>query len=562
MKTPSTLNKLAVAVSLLAGSQAAMALTPWTNGAPFITIYTSGGSAQDKAVTAAIQSAQVSVSGTLDIFQDTTSSQQRVNGTLTTVTTNGGNFTAYYFTGSNSLTDTALRGKQILLVKRTLGSAGYGVVPLLDNSNLDNLNITATTAANWSGAGKTHLATITQANASTYLTQVPSHGGFTGVDAPALLQGGYNYPLPVNEVSTGAPVAPFTTNYTAASLTAKGITRIPTGGETYGIAVTTDLYKVLQAAQIADGSLTLPAGHAIGSYASDGDLPSLSRNFVAALLAGNVQTWANVLVNDTTLGSTPLTSYASAAGVTAPANNVVGVGIRNAGAAIGAVGYAKFLGYPYVPNASAPPTAIADTSADEFAAAPLVKAPTGATDTDNLLNDWQFGDNTSGHNNVTAVTSGDPTSLTNERIWGLAIQTADRNNTGTLGYRYIKIDGAAPTIPNIANGTYPVWAEGEVLISSHATASESLFLKDFGKALGSAALAGVVDASLTEPYGQSGIFATVNSDATVTNFANVPFVASQPVVPYSHGVSGFTSLGIVPYATDAAKDGNPNVILK
>ncbi|MGD0962086.1 MAG: hypothetical protein ABSB19_19930, partial [Methylomonas sp.] len=140
MKNSSNLKKLVAAVSLLAGSQSAMALTPWANGAPFITIWTSGGSAQTKAVTNAVNST-LAASGSVDIFEDSTVSPQRVGGVLTTVTTNGANFTAYYFTGASTLTDTSLRGQKILLVERTLGSAGYGVIPLLENIPIDNLNI-------------------------------------------------------------------------------------------------------------------------------------------------------------------------------------------------------------------------------------------------------------------------------------------------------------------------------------------------------------------------------------------------------------------------------------
>jgi hypothetical protein len=574
MKTPSNIKKLVVAVSLLAGSQAANALTPWANGAPFITIYTSGGSAQDKAVTNAVTTV-LAQSGTVDTFSDSVVSQQIQNGTLTNVTTNGGNFTAFYFTGSSTLTDTALRGQKILLVKRSLGSSGYGLIPILDNSAIDNLNITNTASSDWTGSGTTHLATINKSTASKYLTQVASDGGFMGVDAPSLLQVGYNYPVPFNEVSTGAPISTWTTTYTAQSLINKSVTRVPTGGETYAVAVTTDLYKVLQAAQIADGSLTLPTGHSIGSYAADGDLPSLSRNFVAALLAGNVQTWANVEVNVTntagglttlTAGATPLLNLATNAGVNAPGNNAIGVGIRNAGSTVGAVAYAKFLGYPYVPGSSAPATPVADDANLEYNALPLVKAPIGTSDTDNLLVDWQYGTNYSGHNNVTAATAGDNTSTYSyEHIWGLAIQTGDRNYNGALGYRYIKIDGAAPTIANIANGSYPFWGEGEVLINSHASSSAKLFLTDFGKALGSVSVANNVDnatgsSTLTQPYGSAGIFATPKTAPTAT--ISIPYVATNPVVPYTHNVGGYTTLGIAPYVYDGAGASNPTIQLK
>ncbi|MGD0959937.1 MAG: hypothetical protein ABSB19_09025, partial [Methylomonas sp.] len=418
------------------------------------------------------------------------------------------------------------------------------------------------------------LAAITQANASTYLTQVVSEGGLLGVDAPSLLQPGTrDYPTEVNEVSTGAPVSPWRTTYTAAALAANNISRVPTGGETYAIAVTADLYNVLQAAQVADGSLTLPSGHSIGSYVSDGDLPSLSSNFIAALLAGNVQTWANVEVNDAGV-ATPLTSFASAAGVTAPGNNAIGVSIRNDGAAVGALGYATFLGYPYVAGSSAPANDVPDNATAEFNAAPLVKGPTGTTDTDNLLNDWQYGDNVSGHNNVLATTSGD-TGSTYERIWGVALQTGDRNYNASLGYRYIKVDGAAATLANIANGSYRFWGEGEVLVNPNApsyTASVGTFLTDFGNALGSVTTAYNVDnatgsSTLAQPYGLAGIFAT--SKTAPSAAVPIPFPNSLPlasgaqlVVPYTHNKGGYTSIGVVPYAYDPSGAFNPTIQLK
>jgi hypothetical protein len=575
MKTPSNLNKLAVAISLLAGSQAAMALTPWHDGAPYITIYTSGASAQDKAVTNAINTT-LAASGTVDLFEDSVVSQQIQNGTLTNVTTNGGNFTAFYFTGASTLADTSLRGQKILFVKRSLGSSGYGLIPLLDNTSLDNLNITATASSDWTGSGTTHLATINHSTASKYLTQVPSAGGFLGIDAPADLQSGWNYPTPFAiEPSTNAVISTWGTSYTPSSLSSKGITRVPAGGETYAIGVTTDLYKVLQAAQIADGTLTLPTGHTIGSYAADGDLPTLSRNFVGTLLAGKVQDWSHVEVNVTntagglttlTAGPTSLYALAANAGVNAPGNNAIGVGIRNQGSTVGTIAWATFLGYPYVPNSSAPATPIADDATAEYNGLPLVKAPVGVSDTENLLIDWQYGTNYSGHNNVTATTAGDNTSTYSfEHIWGLAVQTGDRNYNGALGYRYIKIDGAAPTIANIANGSYPFWGEGELLIASGASSSAKLFLTDFANALASVAVANNVDnatgsSTLTQPYGPAGIFATSKTAPTAT--ISIPYSNTNPVVPYTHAAGAYTSVGVTPYVYDGSGNNNPTIQLK
>ena len=58
---------LAVTISLLAGSQSALALTPWVNGTPDVLVYTSGGAAQDQAYAAAVAK-KLAAPGSLDTF--------------------------------------------------------------------------------------------------------------------------------------------------------------------------------------------------------------------------------------------------------------------------------------------------------------------------------------------------------------------------------------------------------------------------------------------------------------------------------------------------------------
>ena len=551
MKKLHKLSALALAIAGIATTNVAHALNPWTDGAPDFTIYTSGGAAQDIAYQEAVFEA-LSVPGSVDVFQD-----------VLTGSSNGSRFTAYYFTGASTLTDPALRGKKILLEKRSLGAAGYGVVPLIANINLDHLDIfhsaTSQLLATWtnttvnSNIGGTtyavpfHAASITNANAATFLTSTKSHGGFAGVDAAALLKPGTeNYPDPIKEVSTNAATAGWVSGYKAKDLTP--LTRIPTGGLIYGVAVTLDLYKVLQAAQKASG--TLPASTVIGAY-DQASLPTLSRNFLAAILAGNIQHWSNVEVNVSGT-RTPLNdaSFLLAAGggttpLAAPTNDKVAVGRRNTGAAVGAVAYAKLLNYPYAESSVPPAQAVPNTTTDETNSAPIVKSPGGASGTESLLVDWQAGSNTSGLNNVP-----------NAKYWGIAIASADKNatvtaaGTGGKAYRYVKIDGFAPTIENVASGNYPYWAEGEVLVNpTVGTSHEVSLFTDFAHALSTNAVAAKVDTGLVQPWGQTGVFATTVTDQN--SAIDVPFSASHPIVPFTHlGGDGFTHLGIVPYVSD------------
>lgn len=566
------LNALAVAVSLLAGAQSAQALTPWTHGLPEVKIHTSGGAAQDRAIEEAIKFG-LAEAGTLDVFQDVDGSNK------------GRRFLGYYFTGKNTLTN-GLAGKRIYISKRSLGAAGYGVVPLAGNIGLDNLDISlassnGTLGSSQAGAwtletGKTNVwnAAITnngsnagQSAWSNYLVQNQlSDGGFTGVDAPALLQPGTdNYPEQAKEASTGLNTANWRTDLTTADLAANNIARIPTGGLVYGIGVPLDFYKVLQVVQARSGQLPediLTDPSKLGKYDDERYLPSLSSDFLASLLAGQIKDWGDVkfidnngtpnnTADDSTLALTDA-SVLTDAGVAAPFRTKVFIGRRNQGAAIGAVPYAKFLGYPYVDGARAPKAATTNLGAiDTGSTAPIAKNPGGANATDALLIDWQNGTNTSGFNPSATVAAP-------KKYWGFAVHGGDRNANVSQPWRYVRIDGAAPTIANVANGSYPLWAEGEVLIrpASIIGADKVAALQAFASALGNVAVAKTVNTNAILPFGQSGVFATTATDSSA--FVSIPFTALNPIVPLSHQAGGgFTSLGVTPVAFNNGV-ANPN----
>ena len=417
MKTTTTLG---FAISLLLGSQSTYALTPWTDGAPEITIYTSGGAAQDKAYGEVVKKT-LAAANSVDVFDDVNPKSGNV----------GSRWSAYYFVGNDNL-GAGLAGKKILLEKRIYGAAGYGVVPLVASIPLEHLNISSAKSTDWvannKGAWK---ADITSANGSKYLAKRQSDGGFLGVDTNSLLKPGTeNFPTPVNEILTGKPEPKWPTNLTAIPVKGKSFTSVATGGLVYGVGVTEDLYKVLQVAQKRAGTLSSTA--VVGNYAEK-DLPNLSRNVVGSFLAGKVGNWEQIKIVDKTDGDKVKTlldsSILAEAGVIAPYQEStsgshltpVAVGRRNNGAAVGAVAYAKFLNYPGTPNSIAPASATPNKPTDEDASLPIVKSPTGTSDTGNLLIDWQNGTNVTGYNNVV-----DGAGFA--KRWGIAINSADRNN--------------------------------------------------------------------------------------------------------------------------------------
>lgn len=436
-------------------------MTPWVNGAPNLIVTTSGGAAQDRAFGLVITTT-LAAPNTADTFLDTDPATGSV----------GGRWAGYYFTGNANL-GSGLAGKKILVLRRSYGAAGYGVVPLVTNLAIEHLNVAGLRLADWTANGsKSWTARIDSSNASKYLIKRVSDGGLLGVDPNILLRPGtINYPEPVNQLITGTPDAPWSRGLRQIPTSGNNaFTVLSTGGLAYGVAVTADLYKVLQVAQKNSGQL--PTSVVVGNY-DENSLPSLNRNVVASLLAGKVGAWDQIKIVDKTDGNKVKSlvdpTLLTAAGVSEPykesttGKNLtpVAVGLRNPGAAIGAVAYAKFLNFPATRNAFGPAPITADTPVDEDASLPIAKAPGGTADTGNLLKDWQNGTNTTGYNNVV-----DGTGFA--KRWGIAVNSADRNSavtangTGGDPWRYIKIDGYAPTLENIAAGVYPVWAEGVV----------------------------------------------------------------------------------------------------
>lgn len=547
-------NKLATAIALLIGSQAANALTPWADGAPNITIYVSGAVAQTKAYSQVVSS-NLASANSLDTFNDV----DPVTGSV------GSRWTAHYFTGNATLGN-GLAGKKILLVRRTAGGSGYGVIPLISDIPLEHLNIVGLPATAWLADGtQAWKQTIGADNADAYLTKKISDGGMIAVDPNIILKPGTtNYPDQQPELMTGAPEPGWPLNLTSVQSSKNKFTVLPTGGLVYGVAVTLDLYKALQAAQKRAGSL--PESTVIGNY-GETDMPNLNRNIVASLLAGKIGAWDQIKIVDKTDGDTVKSlvdsSILADAGVPAPykesttGSNLtpVALALRNNGAATSVIAYSVFLNYPGTKNAFAPADKTADNAVDEDASMPIVKEPIIISDTGTLLKDWQNGTNVLSFNNVVD-------GLGFAKRWGIAINTADKNNTvtatGTGGdpWRYIRIDGYAPTLENVAAGVYSYWAEGAVLYRTNKAgdsqwALKTKLMKTLADNLGSPAIAGTVNT--TQAWGKTGTFATTADPRGFT--ASIPFNPSNPVVPFSHKNNGVVHTEIVPVADGAATGG-------
>lgn len=641
------LKQLSVAVALLAGTGAAQALepaafvagfannggTPFTNSAGSVysipanpaaanpnsanIFYISGGAAQDLAFAQVIRD-KLAQPGTLTIFGDATSA---------TSTNFGARWTAYYFTGTAATG--GLNGQPILVVKRSLGAAGYGVVPVIAGIPLHELLIDQLQAsdlgngfvrpepipATLSGIQSYYRVILTN-SAATYAsdTSFPtrvvqaktSDAGILGVDAQLLLKPGtYNYPSNIAATNIGGTAfvtePTFPTNIASVPST---WTRLYTGGQAHGVGVTTDLYKVLQAAQVLNG--TLPASTTIGDYTHAANIPTLPSTLVGSLIGSKINTWDQIKVTTTAAGAAAANAILGSAifnaaggqtlaltdplisqlaGVPAPGvvgpNNAIGsddgpfkfasgafinqvpvsIAGRNKGAAIGAVANAVFLQAPWTTNAAG--LASSPTAGD--VGAPHYRQAGGATATGQLLDDWNEKLNNSTLNG------------TSTKRWGIGFSTADQNASGAYGvnpedaastatgkrhYRWVRVDGALPTIANISAGRYNNWAEGELLHLNTAPADAKSVFKAIADGLSDPNVAKNVNKTVVHTWTSTsvdgggvthltdgtGIFGKprLASGALPAYTPSFPFSDDNPVVPFSHAVGSIIADETVP----------------
>ncbi len=515
MTYPSKRNTLSLLLGALAGSQPALALPPTT---PLPdrehTIYLAGGAAQDPALDELVRD-NLALPGSFDVYYDSG-------------TPNGAKYRAYFFTTDGSKIPGLSGTRNVLIYKRSNGGAGYGVVPLVQDPPppVKQLDFTPAGSTTLDAVNNRYIVSATQ-------TSQYADAGITGVN-PQLLSGGNNYPLPVG---TGEGDT-FSSKENVAKSVAERLTVVPAGGLTFGLAVTKDLYKVLQAAQVYSG--TLPADTPLDSWESAERIPTLTRQFVGSLLAGKVKYWDQVKVfNQAGIGKT-LPEIAADNGIALP--NLVGgkvpvsVGNRNNGAAIGAAFSAVFLNYPGTAYSTPPATQPTLLNAS---AAPFVTQAPGASQQEQVLLDWQNGTNLSNLNPGTGI-----------KRWGVAQQSTDWNPSYAKDYRYIRIDGYTPTLDNIQIGGYPAWTEqtlqwrknykgaGDTFksLTPQAGSDKLLILNKLAAIVGSPTAAAKVNLKLNSVIGPTGLFG-VSIDPGIKTI-DAAFDSTTPVIPYNHVGNG------------------------
>ncbi len=178
-----------------------------------------------------------------------------------------------------------------------------------------------------------------------------------------------------------------------------------------------------------------------------------------------------------------------------------------------------FLNAPCDPNA-VPPLA----APGALFGGPKVAENAGGSDLGRCLDDFSNGTNNSGQNSGTV------------KRWAIGLQFTTENADLSKDYRFVKIDGVAPTIQNVAAGDYPYYAEESFQwrtdintlhnASTTSDKNDTVTLMQYiaNTAVSPAALA-AINTSYVHSFGQGGWLAIPSSTFVPSN----PFSLSNPV---------------------------------
>lgn len=496
------------AASLVGFSQSASAYGPATT--PDLSIYLSGASAQDKAVDSLVKDICAS---NLHTFKD--------DGGFHAVADKGKwgkAYQAWFCDVTKAKVPTlSVNSLKVAIYKRAAGGSAMGVSPLLDdtaNGKIAQLAINNGNCDILDAATNTYGCRISNAGD---LQSVRSDAGVSDVN-PEVFKGGLSTPDGFTPVDPAEVAAKFTVR--------------PAAALAFGVPVGLELYKALQVAQ---GLTAAPNNCALGSN-TDACMPNLTSAQIASILSGQVKSWSEFSV-----GGTDLVTVATNAGLTAPTDTLVHICKRTAGSGTGAQQYVKFLNNPCSGDSALP-----FATNDPFAG-PVVHEMLESGDLEFCQDDLDKGAAT-----IKDAVSGEFVNTVGNTAWSIGNQSLEKNSDKLKNYRFVKVDGVAPTLKNVANGSYKDWVEltwqyRKATVPAGAARNNRGIASDNGIPQGD--VFAIVDtviknagsptklnslANKTHDFGRSGYLAVAANGYTFTD----ALVETAPVNPYSHVGTG------------------------
>jgi hypothetical protein len=486
-------NRIAAAVAACAALTSGAALALPATDTPDIEIFMSGATAQDNNLGLLFE--DLCVPGSLTTYQD---------GTVGGTDKAGANHLAYFcqIDSSKVTGGISVSNPKVLLHKTStsggVGGSGIGVNPVLLKQEVETMSIKNNNCADAPINGEKFVRCgITQPG--DLVMKVPD-AGVSDVN-PELFTG----------PNTPKGVAPVD-----ASKVAQSLQVISGGSLVFNTPVTLKLRNALQQAQLDSGAL--PNDCAVGNE-TEKCMPGLSKQQVASLLTGQIQNWEQIKVVTPNGASKPLTDYAGNGDIT---DRKVYICRRTAGSGTQATINAKILNAPCTAGSVNP---IETTNP---ALGPVVLLNAGSGDVEKCLVDFDAGSNTSTQN-ANAV-----------KAWAIGVQSTEKNSNETLAYRFIKIDGVAPTLANAASGHYSVNAEltYQFLKSGGPTGDKLNIIKQIANEAGKPSVIAKNNAKFVHLFGEGGYLAVSANGFDVP--ADGVFSKDNPVTPYTHAPGGLS----------------------
>ena len=313
----------------------------------------------------------------------------------------------------------------------------------------------------------------------------------------------------------------------------------PVNVSTFGVVVTPELRNALQTAQ----------GLTSGSDEVD-DMPSLSSALIANIFAGNVTSWN--LLKDGSQG------IATAAG---QGNDSVNLCIRKVGSGTQAQFNGFYLQNPCLGGGqksfAADNTGPDAVSKGSSATYPVPTDFLGFPLTGVAYSYWNDGSSDMGRC---------MTRVAQDNRWAIGFQSLEKvkeADTSKNNFKYVRVDGIAPTLENVAAGLYRNWSAASVQINRDTTTGNaSILADDFVAGLQDVVkVAGVNAGFLPSSYDANVNIPTIldgGVPVAVGNLAyagiagngdaNSPFDSTDPVMPYNKGLSNPATCVVPNYA--------------
>ncbi len=406
-----------------------------------------------------------------------------VSGTLDTFkdTANplkkGKGYTSYFCTIDSTQVAGMSANKKVLINKRSAGGSGEGVQPVADATPIETMNINNGNCID--NGNRTWGCSIAGGTTTGNLVMRMPDAGISDVE-PAMF--------------TGPNVPAGSTAVTPAQVGRMDISTM--NAVVFGVPVTTNLYRALQIAEGFNPALD-----------NEANMPSLSSAQINGLITGGLSKWNQLVIN-----GTPLTAYP---GVTPPAMDVIGSFSnplvhycrRVPGSGTQAQMNAIFANTPCAAGVKQPLRAPGNPLSG-----PLVQENAGSGDMTVCLRD-----------NNTA------------NKWAIGIQGLEKSDAS---FRFIKIDGVAPTIKNVADNKYKDWVETSMqwrnAVNNGPSGDTLAILKTIASDASAPATINVLNQKFVHGFGV-GAFLALNTNGYTPSY---PFNPVNPVTTATHAPLG------------------------